>query len=234
MLCFLLTMTLAATCVSRGSASLVIPSTVTALSTERVITCDHSFYVQRLSCASGVIVVQSAVYGRLDSEICSEGVPASQLSNTKCSQQGLLDVLKKRCDGKSQCEISPSVVRVDDPCFGIYKYVDTSFACFPARRRVVCESSVLVLSCDEGQVLFVYSADYGRRDGTTCSLDRPPEQLRNTQCSQPSSRVAERCNGRRSCTVTANNSAFGDPCVGTYKYLEVFYTCRDAAFSPAV
>ncbi|XP_055366237.1 L-rhamnose-binding lectin SML-like [Betta splendens] len=194
-----------------SEASLVIPSTVTALSTERVITCDHSFYVQRLSCASGVIVVQSAVYGRLDSEICSEGVPAYQLSNTKCSQQGLLDVLKKRCDGKSQCEISTSVVRIDDPCFGIFKYVDTSFACFPA---------------NEGQVLFVYSADYGRRDGTTCSLDRPPEQLRNTQCSQPSSRPLTDVTEDRSCTVTANNSAFGDPCVGTYKYLEVFYTCR--------
>ena len=33
------------------------------------------------------------------------------------------------------------------------------------------------------------------------------------------------CNGRRSCTIHANNGVFGDPCGGTYKYLEVSWTC---------
>lgn len=34
-----------------------------------------------------------------------------------------------------------------------------------------------------------------------------------------------RCNGKNSCTVSASNSVFGDPCGGTYKYLEVSYVC---------
>lgn len=34
------------------------------------------------------------------------------------------------------------------------------------------------------------------------------------------------CNGKNSCTIRASNSVFGDPCVGTYKYLEVSYVCE--------
>uniref|UniRef100_A0A8C7Z5U2 SUEL-type lectin domain-containing protein n=1 Tax=Oryzias sinensis TaxID=183150 RepID=A0A8C7Z5U2_9TELE len=35
-----------------------------------------------------------------------------------------------------------------------------------------------------------------------------------------------RCNGKNSCIIKAGNSEFGDPCVGTFKYLEVAYTCN--------
>ncbi|XP_026223266.1 L-rhamnose-binding lectin SML-like [Anabas testudineus] len=228
------TLLLTATCLLMSSgfsaATLVFPSTVTALSTERVITCDYSFYVQRLSCESGVIGVQAALYGRADSEICSQGMFASQTLRTNCSQQGFQRVLQARCDGKRECELSQNVVRTSDPCFGTYKYIDTTYACFPARHIVVCETSYLNLRCDEGQVLFVYSADYGRHDRTTCSFDRPAVQVQNVQCSLRVNKVAERCNGKSSCTIQATNSEFGDPCVGTYKYLEVYYTCHSPVF----
>ncbi|KAM4736752.1 L-rhamnose-binding lectin CSL3-like [Anableps anableps] len=38
-------------------------------------------------------------------------------------------------------------------------------------------------------------------------------------------KVAERCNGKQRCSIRAVNSVFGDPCIGTYKYLEVDYVC---------
>ncbi|XP_073325727.1 galactose-specific lectin nattectin-like [Pagrus major] len=44
----------------------------------------------------GVIGVQAALYGRADRETCSEGRPPQQLTNTKCSQQGTVDVLRRR------------------------------------------------------------------------------------------------------------------------------------------
>lgn len=34
------------------------------------------------------------------------------------------------------------------------------------------------------------------------------------------------CNGKNNCTLSATSSVFGDPCIGTYKYLEVDYTCQ--------
>jgi len=50
----------------------------------------------------------------------------------------------------------------------------------------------------------------------------------NTNCKSSTSmeEVAERCNGKVSCSVGASNAVFGDPCQGTYKYLEVDYTCE--------
>uniref|UniRef100_A0A3B4TW71 SUEL-type lectin domain-containing protein n=1 Tax=Seriola dumerili TaxID=41447 RepID=A0A3B4TW71_SERDU len=219
---------LAATCLltASGFSSAQNYFTPTALSTERVITCDDPYNVQRLSCDGGVITVEKALYGRADRETCSEGRPANQLTNTQCSQQGTVDILKKRCDGKRVCEFNANVVRTSDPCFGIYKYLDTTYSCFPAIHTVACESSLANLQCDEGQVILVYSADYGRRDQTTCSYQRSAHQVQNVLCSSPTNKVAESCNGKSSCSVKASNSVFGDPCVGTYKYLEVSYRCQ--------
>ncbi|XP_023248720.1 rhamnose-binding lectin-like [Seriola lalandi dorsalis] len=226
---------LAATCLltASGFSSAQNYFTSTALSKERVITCDVPYNVQRLSCADGgVITVETALYGRADRETCSEGRPANQLTDTQCSQLGTVDVLKKRCDGKRVCEFNANVVRTSDPCFGIYKYLDTTYSCFPAIHTVVCESSLAILQCDEGQVIFVYSADYGRRDRTTCSYQRPAPQVQNVLCSSPTNKVAESCNRKSSCSVKASNSVFGDPCVGTYKYLEVAYRCQYPPFQP--
>lgn len=199
---------------------------VTAVSTERAITCDDSNNVHHLSCDTGVIRVQAALYGRADSETCSEGRPPEQVTNTQCSQDGAVDVMRTWCDGKSECELNTNVFRSSDPCVGTYKYLETNFTCFPAIQLVACEHSLAHLHCDLGQVIFVYGADYGRRDTTTCAYKLPATQVKNTECSNPTSKVAESCNGKNSCTIRASNSVFGDPCVGTYKYLEVSYICE--------
>lgn len=46
--------------------------------------------------------------------------------------------------------------------------------------------------------------------------------LQKTQCVT----CVHSCNGKNSCTIRASNSVFGDPCGGTYKYLEVAYVCE--------
>uniref|UniRef100_A0A3Q2VBZ0 SUEL-type lectin domain-containing protein n=1 Tax=Haplochromis burtoni TaxID=8153 RepID=A0A3Q2VBZ0_HAPBU len=85
-------------------------------------------------------------------------------------------------------------------------------------------------------VLVIHGADYGRHDKTTCSAGRPASQLQDVQCSSQTSTsvAAERCNGKNSCTISASNSVFGDPCVGTYKYLEVVYTCQCKYLKPGL
>lgn len=106
---------------------------------------------------NGVIIVQSVLYGRTDAETCSVGRPAEQLKNTQCSQDGALKVVKSRytnlstlyqslidhfnpplspcrCDGQKVCEINANLFSTSDPCYGIYKYVDTTYACFPASK----------------------------------------------------------------------------------------------------
>ncbi|KAM4571416.1 L-rhamnose-binding lectin CSL2-like [Fundulus diaphanus] len=218
----------AATCLLVGSG-LCRANTFSSpnpLSTKRVITCDDPDNVQRLSCETGVITVESVLYGRLNRETCSEGRPENQLSNTSCSQQGALETLKAICNGRKVCEVNAKLFRTSDPCYGIYKYVDTTYSCFPAVHTMACESSETNLQCDEGQVISVIGAYYGRTDPTTCSFQRPYSQVQKTDCLRPSMEVATSCNGRTSCSVKVVNSLFGDPCYGTYKYLEVAHTCE--------
>ncbi|MED6262553.1 hypothetical protein ATANTOWER_021549, partial [Ataeniobius toweri] len=204
-------------------------TTRSTISTQRLITCDDIDSVLHLRCERGVISVQSVLYGREDREICSEGRPDNQLVNTKCSQNGSLETLKTRCNGKKVCEINALVFRTSDPCYGIYKYVDTTYSCFPAVHTVACEFSLANLQCDDGQVISVIGAYYGRTDPTTCSFQRPSSQVQKTDCLRPSSEVAASCNGKTTCSVKASKSVFGDPCVGTYKYLEVAHICENPA-----
>ncbi|KAF7649929.1 hypothetical protein LDENG_00133920 [Lucifuga dentata] len=175
---------------------------------EKVTTCDDSNNVHLLTCNTGVI---------------------NECAN---STVGTIDVIKRRCDGKRVCELNTNVVRTSDPCYGIYKYLETGYACLPATRVIACEHSLTYLKCDEGLVIFVLGADYGRRDKTTCIYERPDNQITNIYCSNPTSKVADSCNGKNSCIIKASNSVFGDPCIGTYKYLEVSYTCEYSDFQP--
>ncbi|XP_063741824.1 L-rhamnose-binding lectin SML-like [Eleginops maclovinus] len=129
------------------------------------------------------------------------------------------------CDGKKECELTPGVPFLKDPCVGTYKYLETTYDCFPAIYFATCEDSLANLQCDEGKIIFVYGASFGRHDHTTCSYKRPTSQLQRIDCSDHSCKVANTCNGKNSCTIRATNSEFGDPCYSTYKYLEVAYTC---------
>uniref|UniRef100_A0A8C1SGP3 L-rhamnose-binding lectin CSL2-like n=1 Tax=Cyprinus carpio TaxID=7962 RepID=A0A8C1SGP3_CYPCA len=96
-----------------------------------------------------------------------------------------------------------------------------------AKKSVTCEGGSASLSCPSG-FIHILGANYGRTDGKTCSAGRPSGQLLNVKCFQRSSlqTMTTRCNGKKSCSVSAVNSVFKDPCVGTYKYLQVSYECR--------
>uniref|UniRef100_A0A674NFW1 SUEL-type lectin domain-containing protein n=1 Tax=Takifugu rubripes TaxID=31033 RepID=A0A674NFW1_TAKRU len=197
-----------------------------AAAVDRVTTCEaHLTFVLRKPSLSisekGVISVQAALYGRADTDTCSEGRPVGQLTNTTCSQPGTEDLVKTRCDGKKECEINIRDVATPDPCVGTFKYLDTNYTCLPAIHVVACEGSLAHLFCAEGQVISVYGADYGRRDETTCSYRRFSFQTRNTLCSGPTNKVAELYAYK-----TFGSSLFGDPCRNTYKYLELAYVCE--------
>ncbi|KAL3999793.1 adhesion G protein-coupled receptor L3 [Sarotherodon galilaeus] len=125
------------------------------------------------------------------------------------------------------------------------KYLETSYSCVPANEShvcfteryikhqfsfithlITCEHSLAHLKCDDGQVIHVYQADFRRCDPNICSFRRDNQRLQNVKCSLPTDKVAERCNGRNSCSMRAAPSVFGDSCPNTYKYLELTYTCR--------
>merc|ERR1712038_761293 len=96
-------------------------------------------------------------------------------------------------------------------------------------NQIVCEKpvglgNVIPIQCEDGKVIKVRSANYGRTYPSTCG------QSSETSCYAPQSMsiVSQNCDGKQSCILRASNSIFGDPCFGVEKYLEVAYRCEYA------
>lgn len=79
------------------------------------------------------------------------------------------------------------------------------------------------ITCGRYKVIHVISVTYGRTDHSTCSRGDT-----STKCStgRATEIVSARCQGKHTCKITASNSVFGDPCVGTFKYMIVEYKCQ--------
>ncbi|TRY82464.1 hypothetical protein DNTS_032808 [Danionella cerebrum] len=154
----------------------------------------------------GVIQITSASFGRTDRRVCSQGRPGRELRNTNCVSPNALAPVSQRCDGQQSCELYATSAIFADPC-----------------STTACEQSNAALSCDQGLVIHVRSANYGRTDGETCSQGRPPAQVSRTNCYFSNSLTLG--TNESSCTIAASNSVFSDPCVNTYKFLYVSYAC---------
>lgn len=87
--------------------------------------------------------------------------------------------------------------------------------------RRICEGKSTTLDCGSG-VIDIISASYGRTQQGLCGRNDG-----STNCHAGTSmRVARfECQQQHSCVLYAKNSAFGDPCKGTKKYLQVTYQC---------
>ena len=94
----------------------------------------------------------------------------------------------------------------------------------PLPSVTICENSQRTISCPRNMVIRIRSANYGRLNGKTC----PSKLIKTTNCRSKKSLsvVIKSCNGKRSCRLIAKNNVFGDPCVGTFKYLRVDYLCQ--------
>ena len=92
----------------------------------------------------------------------------------------------------------------------------------------VCENSgELSISCLEGTII-MQNANYGRSrpDSEVCPYGRKHDDRTDCINTGTMRRINLECNGKHSCAVPATNAFFGDPCPGTYKYIEVTYKCQ--------
>ncbi|XP_072019677.1 uncharacterized protein [Amphiura filiformis] len=88
----------------------------------------------------------------------------------------------------------------------------------------VCEHDTFHIECAVGQTISISSALYGRQKSDVCT-----ERSVYVDCAAENSLtiVQEQCEGLRTCDILASNGVFGDPCPGTFKYLEIEYLCED-------
>ncbi|KAH3853804.1 uncharacterized protein LOC127875396 [Dreissena polymorpha] len=148
-----------------------------------------------------------------------------RLSESVISEQNKLSSRIDKAETK-MVRLDVEVNKVDDLFRGIDQLkTKTDTCCTALASSIVCEGSSMYLSCPPGQVLYVHSGVYGRTQGSViCPY---PQYIRSTNCVSPTStvKVVNLCNGKNQCSITATNGVFGDPCDGTYKYLEVKYVC---------
>ncbi|XP_021348638.1 zonadhesin-like isoform X2 [Mizuhopecten yessoensis] len=90
-------------------------------------------------------------------------------------------------------------------------------------RELLCEWKMKTIKCDAGETIKIMSAMYGRKSRSVC----PHAAMSNLKCEAKSSmgKVSQACDGKDKCVLSASNSVFGDPCGGTFKYLDVKYAC---------
>uniref|UniRef100_A0A1I8HJQ1 SUEL-type lectin domain-containing protein n=1 Tax=Macrostomum lignano TaxID=282301 RepID=A0A1I8HJQ1_9PLAT len=92
----------------------------------------------------------------------------------------------------------------------------------PLRRT--CEHSVGTFACPKGYTVSIQQAMYGRQSTKFCPRGRLSART-NCAAKKALAIAKSRCRGRQSCQVPARNSIFGDPCPGTFKYLQISYRC---------
>ncbi|KAM9340654.1 L-rhamnose-binding lectin CSL2-like [Symphorus nematophorus] len=180
---------------------------------ETTVTCDPQDFAQTLNCDSGVIVVQNVEACHREKEACVDGVPPALVEPPLCSSTSVLNIVKKRCNGRYRCMIRMDSCHSAKPCLTRCVWMKTTFTCEAGRS----------------QVIKVLMANYGRLRKRVCRYQYPRTQPPNTSCRLPSTlkKMADRCDGKNTCSVRASNQIFSNPCAGTRKYLKFSYTCVD-------
>nr|ADD22401.1 cnidarian egg lectin isoform a [Hydractinia echinata] len=94
----------------------------------------------------------------------------------------------------------------------------------PILLKRVCQDKTLQIKCAPGYIVRIHDALYGRMSKAYCGW----RFYYSKGCRSHSSvsQTANMCNNKRTCSVSATNKVYGNPCVGTHKYLEVKYSCE--------
>nr|XP_054920459.1 latrophilin Cirl-like isoform X2 [Dermacentor andersoni] len=93
------------------------------------------------------------------------------------------------------------------------------------KTAYACEGSQLGFSCPEGQLISLIRANYGRFSISICNEHGTLDWSVDCKSNRSYNVIRDRCHLNNSCHVLVESLTFGDPCPGTYKYLEVQYRC---------
>ncbi|XP_065064969.1 nematocyst expressed protein 6-like [Rhopilema esculentum] len=169
------------------------------------------------SCPYGTKMwIDSAMYGRLTTKICGYG----SLRNMSCHSD-VTEIVRGKCQNNMVCKLQVTTEVYGDPCPGTFKYLQIKYRC--TTKVIACNLNVKEIKCPVGQLIYVADAMYGRQSIYVC----PTIWDRETNCKSDSSLsvVRANCHMKNSCKITARTDAFGDPCPGVRKYLQVRYQC---------
>ena len=86
-------------------------------------------YEAKLSCGSPdkSIRILSAFYGRRDSNTCTHATSRDWVG--ECRGEGVGERIRGVCDGRMFCYVGAYDNLGDDPCPGVYKYIEVEYVC---------------------------------------------------------------------------------------------------------
>ncbi|XP_073679047.1 L-rhamnose-binding lectin CSL2-like [Garra rufa] len=96
--------------------------TYDCLPARRSATCENTQSV--IVCATGVIYVDHANYGRRDLVTC----PNRLATTPDCYSPQTLS-LRSRCNGRKSCQLNASNSLYTEPCQNVHKYLEVTFNC---------------------------------------------------------------------------------------------------------
>nr|XP_047125232.1 coadhesin-like isoform X2 [Hydra vulgaris] len=80
---------------------------------------------------NSLIKIQSAIYGRNSSSICTSSYVSSASELNICiSPKTVTELVQQRCNNSSNCSVQSNNAEFTDPCSGIYKYTVVNYSCF--------------------------------------------------------------------------------------------------------
>ncbi|XP_070564242.1 adhesion G protein-coupled receptor L4-like [Ptychodera flava] len=212
--------------------------------TEQYMTraCDND--VMTLRCPSSdatsnsdtsTIHVLAAQYGRWlhDVSVCPSATTNTDRSDCSFDSSRAKHAVSVYCEGRQECSFGvsrPTMGFMSDICPQTTKYAEVVHECRELNTvpTIECErDGGQEISCSSNvnnPWIFIEYANYGRMNESICtSVQGTPAP----ECRSMTSLavVSDLCNGKQRCRLSADNSYFGDPCTGAYKYLEVRYRC---------
>ncbi|XP_064477048.1 adhesion G protein-coupled receptor L1-like isoform X2 [Ornithodoros turicata] len=93
------------------------------------------------------------------------------------------------------------------------------------RTAYACEGTQLSFSCADGQLISLIRANYGRFSISICNEHGTLDWSVDCKSNRSYAVIQESCGMRSRCVLPASTTLFGDPCPGTFKYLEAHYKC---------
>ena len=94
--------------------------------------------------------------------------------------------------------------------------------------RIACSNAgSMHISCAQGTIVII-DGYYGRLrpDWEVCPYGRDHNDATDCVSENSLQRMRDQCEGEASCSLPVNSGGTGDPCPGTYKYLEASYRCQ--------
>ena len=88
----------------------------------------------------------------------------------------------------------------------------------------ICALRTKTFSCPYGSKMWIENAMYGRLTDKICGYG----SLRNMSCSSDVTEIVRKqCQNNMVCKLQVTNEVYGDPCPGTFKYLQINYRCTN-------